>query len=158
MLIFIGVVLGVMVVAQVVALVYAQGLSSKGDSDVETAHRNAAINATVAMLFIALFAWPPTNPWYKLPGVRAIYLVVANNLKPGGLLPAQTYGDKKEAKAAQQMYSLIHKGLLAAILSGVCGVVGGALSKSFAGQISSGGSQKYVPPKGPRSPFTGRPY
>lgn len=161
MVFFFGLIFAALALGQIVALAYGQTLASKGHSDVSKAHREAAVNATIIVMMGGLIMAP--FPWYKQAPISKAYFAIANNLKPrdkkgNGWLAPQTYGDKKEAKAAQQMYSLIHRSILAAILSIFGGLAGGALAKTFEGQIKTGGSQRYVPPSGPRSPFTGRPY
>lgn len=161
MLVFFGMVLGPMVVAQVLALVYGQQLAQKGDVDPEKAHREAAINATVVLVLLVLVASP--SPWYKQPPVKGVYLQVAKNLKPkdkkgNGWLAPQSYANKKEAAAAAKVYATIHKTLLAVVIAGLAGVLGGLGSRVFASQLAGSSTSRYQPPSGPRSPFTGRPY
>jgi len=158
MLVFFGMVLGPMVVAQILALVYGQQLVQKGHVDSEKAHREAAINGTVLLVLVVLLASP--SPWYKQPPVKGIYLQVARHLKPkdkkgNGLLAAQTYASKKEAAAAAKVYATIHKTLLAVVIAGIAGVLGGLGSRGFASQLSGSSTARYQPPSGPRSPFTG---
>ena len=161
MIFLVGLIFAALALGQIVALVYAQTQASKGNSDVSKAHREAAVNATIVILMGGLMMAP--FPWYKQKPISAAYFAIANNLKPrdkkgNGWLAPQSYADKKEAKSAQQMYSLIHRSILAAFLSIFGGLAGGALTRAFEGQVKSGQSQRYVPPSGPRSPFTGRPY
>lgn len=159
MVVLLGTILGVMLVAQVLALVYAQSQAQKGAPDIERTHRDAAINTTVALMMVALLASP--GGWYKQAPLKPLFMAISQNLKPRdkkghGWLEPQSYKDKKEEKAAMWMYLLIHKTMLAAIVAGVAGVLGGVLSKAFEKQVQGNTAQAYVPPSGPRSPWSGR--
>lgn len=154
-----GTIIGVLLLAQVFALVYAQQAHARGDADVERTHRDAAINATVLLMMIALLG--STFEWYSTPALRPLYKAIATNLKPkdkqgNGWLEAQAYANEQEAKSATWMFKTIHKTLLAAIVSGLLGVVGGVASKAFEAHVKGNIPQAYAPPSGPRSPWSGR--
>lgn len=161
MVLLAGIVLGVMLLSQVFSLVYAQQVHAKSGGDIERIHRDAAINCTVVLMMAALLMSP--IPWYKQAPIKGVYNWVSQNLKPRdkkghGWLDPQSYANKKEEKAAKWMYSTIHKTLVAALLSGVVGVMGGALTKAFEKQLKGSSSSQFQPPAGPRSPYSGRSY
>lgn len=156
---FLATCFGSLVLGVMVAYIYAKMLADKGDPGADDALKNTAINATVIIAMAILMLGPGAGPtpWFKQPPVRSLYMAISTNLKPkdkkgnGWLAPLAL--DKKEAKTAAWMYSLIHKGLTAAICAGVLGVLAALVSKPIASKMNSGGGGGYVPPGPNRRPF-----
>ena len=149
-MVLLGVILGVMAVIQLLAIVYAKRLRSRGNSDVERRHRDTAATSTVLCVVLILLLWP--SPWYKEPPLNGFYTVVAQNLKPRdkqghGWLAPQVYQDKSDLQMAQYMLSTVHKTLIGAILASLLGVAAGALTTVWAKM--SPPRPAYRPPSGP---------
>jgi len=149
---------GSLVLGLMLAYIYAKMLADRGDPGAEDAMKNTAINATVILAMGILMLGPGSGPtpWFKQAPVKSLYMAIATNVKPRdkhgkGWLAAQTF-DKKDAKTAAWAYSLIHKGLTAAICAGLLGGIAALAARPIGAKISGGGGG-YVPPGPNRRPF-----
>lgn len=155
---FLATCLGSLALGLMVAYIYAKMMADRGDPGADDALKNTAINATVIIAMAILMLGPGAGPtpWFKQGPVKPLYMAISTNLKPrdkkgNGWLAAQAF-DKKEAKAAAWMYGLIHKGLTAAIVAGLLGVMAALAARPIASRLNSGGGG-YVPPGPNRRPF-----
>lgn len=156
-MLLLGLILGLVAINQVLSLLYAQKLKSNGHIDVERAYRGAASNSTVLMVLLTLFLWP--SPWHREPPFEGVYSVVSQNLKPRdsqgrGWLAPQKYKTKLEYTESQELYSMVHKTLMAAVMATLLGMLAGALTRVFAANVDTG----RPPHRPPSGPFQSRGY